>query len=188
MTDTYQMRETDLPKDMRFLLKDYPRDAWEAHPGFKDKTRHWLSAHKMFRRVAALVRKDTESYLDAEISPDEFAQRLSYFGGNLIGNLHGHHGWEDRSYFPELSEADPRFDAGLALLEQDHADLDLVLHDFTQKANRVIRLTDLDETQARDETGALHEASAAIEAFLQRHLSDEEDLAVPIILHHRLRG
>jgi hypothetical protein len=27
-----------------------------------------------------------------------------------------------------------------------------------------------------------------IEAFLRRHLPDEEELAVPIILHHRLRG
>ena len=30
--------------------------------------------------------------------------------------------------------------------------------------------------------------AAAIERFLDRHLNDEEDLAVPILLHHRLRG
>ena len=43
-------------------------------------------------------------------------------------------------------------------------------------------------SQARDEVGNLHGVAEIIEAFLARHLSDEEELAVPIILHHRLRG
>lgn len=38
------------------------------------------------------------------------------------------------------------------------------------------------------EDGSVHLQAEVIEAFLKRHLSDEEDLAVPIILHHRLRG
>ena len=46
----------------------------------------------------------------------------------------------------------------------------------------------MDENQVRDEAGKLHKTAEAIEAFLARHLSDEEELAVPIILHHRLRG
>ena len=78
---------------------------------------------------------------------DRYAARLSYYGGNLVGNLHGHHGWEDHSYFPELSAADPRFDAGLEVLEQDHADLDKVLDDFTRTANRLIKLSELDTAQ-----------------------------------------
>ena len=188
MLDTYTIRQTDMPDEMRALLKDYPRDAWEAHPGFKEKTRHWLGAHQMFRRVAERVRLDTERLLDKEIATDDYAGRLSYYGGNLVGNLHGHHGWEDRSYFPELSAADPRFDAGLELLEQDHADLDRVLSDFTRQANRVIKLATLEEAQAREEAAQVHAQAATIEAFLARHLGDEEELAVPIILHHRLRG
>ena len=188
MLDTYTIREDDMPQDMRFLLDQYPRDAWDAHPGFKEKTRHWLGAHRMFRRVAERVRLDAEALLDKGMSLDDYAGRLSYYGGNLVGNLHGHHGWEDHSYFPELSAADPRFDAGLEVLEKDHADLDLVLDDFTRQANRVIKLADLDATQAREEAVSVHRTSEVIEAFLKRHLSDEEELAVPIILHHRLRG
>jgi hypothetical protein len=119
---------------------------------------------------------------------DSRLARLSHVGGSLVGNLHGHHGWEDHSYFPELSAADPRFDAGLEVLEQDHADLDQVLAEFTRTANRAIMLIQLDEAQARDEIGQLHGLAESIEAFLARHLTDEEELAVPIILHHRLRG
>ena len=188
MFDTFHIRTDDMPDEMRILLDEHPRDTWEAHPGFKGKTRQWLSAHQGFRQLAGIVRKETERYLDKSREPDEYAGRLSYYGGILVGNLHGHHGWEDRSYFPELSAADPRFDAGLEVLEQDHRDLDDVLHRFTDTANRTIKLIHLDDAQARDEAGALHATSEAIEAFLNRHLSDEEELAVPIILQHRLRG
>jgi len=36
--------------------------------------------------------------------------------------------------------------------------------------------------------GKLLGVAETIEAFLERHLSDEEELAVQIIMHHRLRG
>jgi len=188
MLDEFTIRTDDMPTEMQSLLRKYPRDAWDAHPGFKEKTRHWLGAHRMFRQLSATVRKDTESYLDGDQAADDFAGRLSYRGGALVGNLHGHHGWEDHSYFPELSVADPRFDAGLEVLEKDHADLDVVLDSFTRTANRTIKLIQLDETAARTEAGKLHTAAQTIEVFLTRHLTDEEELAVPIILHHRLRG
>jgi len=188
MLDTYTIRQADLPEHMRVLLDKYPRDSWEGHPGFKEKTMQWMGAHQGFRALAERVRLDTELVLDAEMSLDDYTARLSFLGGRLVGNLHGHHGWEDHSYFPELSAADPRFDAGLEVLEQDHHDLDIVLDDFTRQANRVIKLASLDEKQSLDETGAVHHQAEVIEAFLRRHLADEEDLAVPIILHHRLRG
>jgi len=182
------IRTADMPDEMRLLLTDYPRDNWEAHPGFREKTRGWLRAHQGFRQLAELVRGDTQTYLDKEIAPDDFAARLSRFGNLLVGNLHGHHHWEDHSYFPELSTADPRFDRGLEILEKDHETLDAVLNDFAGTANRAIKLVQLDEAQAREEAGRLLPAATAIEALLERHLGDEEDLAVPIILHHRLRG
>ena len=142
----------------------------------------------MFRQLGELVRVDTEHYLDKKRSPDEFAGHLSRFGGLLVQNLHGHHGWEDRSFFPELSAADDRFDGGLETLENDHVVLDGVLDRFTRQANRVIKLVHLDEGQARDEAGSLHSLAVGIEGFLERHLADEENLVVPILLHHKLRG
>lgn len=188
MLDKFAIRTQNMPSEMQSLLREYPRKAWGTHPGFREKTRQWLGAHQMFRTLGASIRKDTESYLNGERAGDDFAARLSYRGGALVSNLHGHHGWEDHSYFPELSAADPRFDAGLEILEKDHADLDMVLENFTRTANRAIQLVQLDEKAARDEAGHLHSMAESIEAFLKRHLSDEEELAVPIILHHRLRG
>lgn len=188
MTQVFDMRTDGMPAEMQMLLDAYPRDTWEAHPGFKEKTQHWLGAHQMFRKLGNIIRLETEKYLDKSQDADAFSARLSYYGDAMVRNLHGHHGWEDHSYFPELSAADPRFDAGLEILEKDHQELDVVLESFSKSANRVIQLAELEEKQAYEEAGDLHVIAEAIEAFLKRHLSDEEELAVPIILHHRLRG
>jgi len=184
----WDVRTEDMPSSMQILLADYPRDIWKAHPGFKDKTEQWLGAHQSFKRLIASLRKDTELFLDGSRDARDFGSRLAYRGSILVGNLHGHHSWEDHSYFPELSAADSRFDAGLAILEKDHAVLHQVLDRFTEHANHVLRLTQLDKAKARDDAGKLHSVSETIESLLHRHLGDEEELAVPIILHHRLRG
>lgn len=188
MSAQFDIRIEDMPAEMRSLLHEYPRDAWESHAGFKDKTRQWLGAHQMFRRLSAAVRMDAESYLDGKTDARDYVGQLVHRGGALVGNLHGHHGWEDHSYFPELSAADSRFDAGLEILEKDHIALNEVLDSFTETANRAIGMIQLDDGKSHSEVGKLRTAAEAIESFLQRHLSDEEELAVPIILHHRLRG
>jgi hemerythrin-like domain-containing protein len=188
MIQDFDMRSEGMPAEMQVLLDTYPRDTWDAHPGFKEKTKNWLGAHQMFRQLGGIIRRETEQYLDKSRDADDFATRLSHYGDMLVRNLHGHHGWEDHSYFPELATADPRFEAGLEILEKDHEELDVVLESFSKSANRVIQLAELDEKQAYDEAGDLHSVAGTIEAFLKRHLSDEEELAVPIILHHRLRG
>lgn len=188
MLDQFNIRTDDMPSEMQVLLTDYPRDSWDAHPGFKQKTRNWLGAHKMFRQLGGIIREETERYLEKSRALDDFAARLSYYGDAMVRNLHGHHHFEDHSYFPELSAADPRFDAGLLILEKDHETLDAVLNEFTETSNRTIKLIQLDEKQAREEAGKLHGVAQTIETFLDRHLTDEEELAVPIILHHRLRG
>ncbi|MEE4011725.1 hemerythrin domain-containing protein [Roseibium sp. FZY0029] len=188
MNAEIDIRTTAMPADMRILLDAYPRDTWEAHPGFKEKTSNWLGAHVMFRQLAELVHLETQAYLEKLRDPDAFAARLSRYGDLLVRNLHGHHTWEDKRYFPELCEADPRFEKGLEILEKDHEALDTMLFGFSRTANRAIKLVQLDEAQAREEAGKLQPVTETIEKLLSRHLSDEEELAVPIILHHRLRG
>ena len=188
MTEPTTFRTTRMPDEMRFLLAKYPREAWGQHPNFKRATEQWLGAHRMFRKLSENVRGSTEDYLDKTRDPEDYAGRLAHYGNLLVGNLHGHHHWEDRSYFPELAAADPRFVDGLEILEKDHEALDGILDSFTRSANRVIKLIQLDETAARDEAGVVHEGAQQIETLLDRHLGDEEELAVPIILHHKLRG
>lgn len=188
MTTQLELQREGLPVEMQVLLADYPREAWPDNPHFARSIQNWMSAHQMFRQLAAIVRGDTEEYLDNGKDPDDLSRELSRYGDLLVRNLHGHHTWEDREYFPELRTADRRFDKGLALLEEDHRILDGTLNRFTTAANRVIKLVQLDEAKAREEAVGLHDCSEQIEGLLERHLADEEDLIVPILLHHKLRG
>ena len=187
MNLTLQLRE-GLPEDMQTLLRDYPREAWPENPHFARSVQNWMGAHQMFRRLAGITRADTEAYLDNTASSGAFASRVSYYGDLLVRNLHGHHSWEDHAFFPEMRRADGRFEQGLETLEADHVQLDETLDRFTRAANRAIKLIQLDEKQVRGEVGELHGCAQDIEGFLARHLPDEEELVVPIILHHKLRG
>ena len=188
MIETNIHTRPGLPPEMQLLLADYPREAWSDHPSFAQSTQNWLGAHQMFRQLGAVVRELSESYLSKERDPEDFANRLSYYGNALVANLHGHHTWEDRSFFPELRTADQRFEHGLEMLEADHTVLDATIDTLTTVSNRTLKLLQLDENQARDEAGKLQKSAQDIQKFLARHLADEEDLIVPIILHHRLRG
>lgn len=187
MTHHITMRE-GLPPEMRSLLRDLPRDSWQAHPAFARSIQNWMGAHQMFRQLGEIVQKDSETFLDKGMETDRYAGRLAHFGNLLVRNLHGHHTWEDRSYFPELQAADPRFADGLEMLEGDHAELDALLDRFTRGANRVVQLATLDPAQMAEEAGLVRDMAEQLGAFLHRHLTDEADLIVPILLHHRLRG
>ncbi|MEM8795345.1 MAG: hemerythrin domain-containing protein [Pseudomonadota bacterium] len=185
---SFDIRKDDMPEEMRILLSEYPREMWETHPGFKEMTKNWLGAHQIFRRLADLLRQDAEAVLDRVIEPEEYAPRLYRFGNALVGSLHGHHAWEDHEYFPELSAADPRFVRGLEILEKDHETLDQVLSAFIDVGEKAVEVAGDDDIKLRDAVGTLHGITEAIEALLDRHLGDEEEIAVPIILHYRLRG
>jgi iron-sulfur cluster repair protein YtfE (RIC family) len=176
------------PSDTATLLADYPREAWPAHPHFAQSIRNWMGAHAGFRHYGRIVTDTTEHFIDRTVDPETYAERLAQVGGRLVGNLHGHHTWEDRSFFPEIREAEYRFDHGLETLEADHDVLDRTIETLTRQANRVIKLIQLDEGAARGEAASLHDSASQLEGFLSRHLTDEEDLIVPILLHHKMRG
>lgn len=44
---------TGLPDALRVLLKEFPRDGWDDHPGIEGLVRFWLDRHMMFRRIIA---------------------------------------------------------------------------------------------------------------------------------------
>ncbi|MBV7410803.1 hemerythrin domain-containing protein [Maritimibacter sp. DP1N21-5] len=187
-TQTPDIRTTPLPAEMRLLLDAHPRDGWDQNPAFARSTRDWMAAHQLFRDLAYLLRTGAEHRLDGTWSDEDYAPRLSAYGDRLVRALHGHHRFEDVSFFPELSAADARFDRGLEILEADHLALDAVLDRLTRSGNRALKLMQLDPMQVRGEVGLVRDEAARVEAFLERHLGDEEDLVVPILLEHRLRG
>ena len=174
-----------LPEPLRVLLEEYPREAWEADPGFSQLIRFWLDRHVMFRSLLQRLQSDAESALDGKTSPDHYARALARFGGIFVNELHGHHTIEDRHYFPTLATKDARIESGFGLLDADHHALDGHLHAFAERANAVLSAP----PHARhDATGRFRDGLAGFAPLLDRHLVDEEELVVPVLLKYGETG
>lgn len=172
-----------LPDALRVLLEEYPRQDWEADPGFDGLLRFWLDRHQMFRKLLEMLRTEAEGVLDRKIAPEDYAGRLSHYGSMFLSNLHGHHQIEDHHYFPVLAARDARVAHGFEILDKDHHDLDFHLNDFAEKANATLQGLK-DPILFGSNAGALRDKLSDFDRFLNRHLTDEEELVVPVILKY----
>lgn len=177
MRDALSLEERDgLPEALRVLLHSLPRETWEHHPQFHGLVSFWLDRHLMFRRLMGGLRRDAEAEMDARMEMAALQARLSRQGGMLVQQLHGHHEIEDTHYFPVLQGFDPRLQAGFDILDRDHHALDGLIDGFIGAANGVL--------QGQLETGRYRDELLRFERLLSRHLEDEEDLIVPVILKY----
>lgn len=174
---------TGLPDALRVLVAEHPRNGWENDPGFDALIQFWLDRHIMFRRVLAQMTSQTQSLLDSKLDGMDFGRSLSRYGGMFVNGLHEHHTVEDQHYFPRLVGKDSRVSKGFDILEKDHHALDRHLSDFVEKANTTLKSLQ-NPTPMRNAAGGLHDQLDLLSRLLDRHLTDEEELIVPIILVH----
>lgn len=171
---------TGLPDALRVLVKELPRSGWQRHPNFDGLTRFWMDRHLMFRDVLGRLLTGARMRIDAKNDPIGYARELHHFGGFFLNQLHGHHHIEDSHYFPQLQALEARLESGFALLDKDHHTLEAHIQGLGEKMNAY--LADPGGTGALDRVLGLEASLTEFERFLDRHLEDEEDLIVPIIL------
>ena len=177
--DELETRE-GLPDALRVLAKTLPRAGWESHPNFDALTRFWLDRHLMFRDVLGRMRLGSETFLDGKLDAGRHGAQTARYAGFLLNELHSHHGIEDHHYFPHLVGLDARLERGFAILDADHFALDGHIHALAETTNALLRA--IGTPGERDAAAALDTALARFETFLDRHLTDEEDLVVPVLL------
>ena len=169
-----------LPDALRILIRELPRGTWEAHPNFSPLTRFWLQRHLMFREVLERLQAGSEAYLDGRSDPDRYGRETARMAQFFLQELHGHHSIEDHHYFPALQSLDGRLEHGFDLLDADHKALDGHLNGLAEGTNAM--LSGLKGDDPKREAAALRDRLGAFDTFLDRHLTDEEDLVVPVIL------
>lgn len=168
-----------LPDALRVLADAYPRAQWETHQNFGELVRFWLQRHLMFRELVGILRDDAERTVSGALGFEAYAPRLSHYGGVLLNELHMHHQVEDHQYFPKLITLDRRLERGFELLESDHDAMDTLLHDMAQGANAVLQ---------GGEAGVFLDQLNGFGGLLERHLTDEEEIVVPVILDTGFKG
>jgi iron-sulfur cluster repair protein YtfE (RIC family) len=168
-----------LPDALRVLIEAYPRTGWEKHENFGELVRFWMQRHGMFRQLVQILRADAEAFSDRKTDLETYAPRLRHHAGRLLNELHGHHQIEDHHYFPRLVGLDSRVARGFDLLESDHEALDPLLQQMADCANAVLQ---------GSAPAAFADFLARFETLLERHLIDEEEIVVPVILSSGFRG
>ncbi|SLN60610.1 hypothetical protein AQS8620_02738 [Aquimixticola soesokkakensis] len=186
LLETRAQAQASLPDALRVLLADYPRLGWDSHPEFSGLVSFWLERHLGFRKLLAQLQRDAQERLDRDMSAQSYAHRLSHMGGSLVSGLHGHHQIEDHHYFPRLKALDGRLERGFDILERDHAAMDGMLARFSEAANLV--LTTGQDADAREHTARFSQELATFGELLDRHLIDEEEIIVPVILNNGAAG
>ncbi|MEK6216045.1 MAG: hemerythrin domain-containing protein [Boseongicola sp.] len=175
------------PDALRVLLETYPREVWEGHDNFSALIRFWLERHLMFRRLLEALENETLRALDGNMEARLYVARLSRYGSLFVGELHGHHTIEDTHYFPQLKLLEAKLARGFDILDRDHHAIDGHLESFTDDANAVVR-TVSDGGDWKTATGDFQTGLQNLTRFLDRHLIDEEELVVPVLLKHTPSG
>jgi hypothetical protein len=173
---------TGWPDELRLLLVRYPREQWGGHANLGGVARFWLSRHAMFRELSTMIEGETGNFRSGVLPAVEFRQQLVPRLQFLLSQLDAHHQIEDLHFFPAFRAAEERLAPGFDVLERDHDAIHADMARTAETANAMLRaLASNSDTLARcgDDYAA---ASGALIKGLIRHLDDEEDLIVPLIL------
>jgi iron-sulfur cluster repair protein YtfE (RIC family) len=175
-------RRSGWPKDLRVLVARYPREQWDGHANLGEMARFWLSRHVMFRELAVMIEEITLQFHSGGLPPAELPRQLVPRLQFLLSQLSVHHQIEDLHYFPIFRRADERLARGFDVLEEDHHVIHADMGRTAETANALLQALQGESDALRHCGDDYAQASGALLKGLIRHLDDEEDLIVPLIL------
>jgi hypothetical protein len=181
-------RRASLPDDLRYLVGRYPRETWQGHANIGGMAGMWLQRHDMFRELGGLLTGAIADYREGRATAPEFAHffapRLQFF----LGQLDGHHNVEDQHYFPIFAAAEDCLKRGFDILDADHHVIHEALDRNAETANGFLRALHENADAQRFAADAYADENTRLIAMLTRHLADEEDLIIPLILDRGEQG
>jgi hemerythrin-like domain-containing protein len=90
---------------------------------------------------------------------------------------------EDHQYFPLLAKRDGRLKRAFTMLDKDHHALDGLINRFIEETNTVLQ--GLHEGKdVNDLLGRYEPTLTRFNTLIERHLFDEEDIIVPVLLEY----
>ena len=168
--------ETRLQSDWLFLLEKLPPNQWYSSD-YAYKTSGWLNVHTNIRKRQRILRQLSEEYSMGALNWDNYRSQVLQRIGTHVLKLHQHHSVEDHGFFPEFVSSYPQLKTGFEILVRDHVRLDALLDELQSLNDELAKAQQEDKALADRLHGNLITGSD----FLSQHLTDEEDLVVPIL-------
>jgi hypothetical protein len=170
-------------REVSARLERYPRNSWREDP--THGARFWLEIHDGFRRESDGLIALADEHRGGRRTAAQLAVVSAPRLNGLIARLHDHHEIEEFEYFPAFRALEPKLAAGFDMLANDHARLRRHVDDAIAALAELLAAVSNDSAATPQVTE--HYASRAAELChaLERHLDDEEDLIIPLLLERR---
>ena len=168
--------ESRLQSDWLFLYEKLPANQWYSSD-YAYKTSGWLNVHTNIRKRQRILRQLSEEYLMGALNWDNYRTQILQRISIHVLKLHQHHSVEDHGFFPEFVSSYPQLKPGFEILERDHIRLNALLDEMQSLNDELAKAQNEDKALA----DRLHANLITGTDFLSQHLTDEEDLVVPIL-------
>lgn len=168
--------DSRLEADWLFLYDKLPPAKWFSAE-YVYKTSGWLNIHADIRKRQHILTQISDAYQSGSIEWSEYRSQILPRINQYIMKLHHHHNIEDQSYFPMFIRMYPQLKSGFEILDRDHVHLDKILHEL-QALNAKLAKTDVEDKALGEQ---LHKTLIDVSNLLSQHLTDEEDLVIPIL-------
>lgn len=177
--DTHVAMRDGLPKAIRPTLLEEAEADWQANPRFAGKARFFMNIHRQLLNGSDWLAATAEKLLDApsrDLIESALAADLAPNTLHFLSFAHGHHEIEDHGYFPQFRQLYPQLNDALNLLDGDHQVLDEALNGVEASVTSA--------SKSRDDIATLYRHAAALRKIMHRHITDEEEVIIPIFLRH----
>lgn len=168
--------DSRLETDWLFLYNKLPPDQWFG-ADYAYKTSGWLKVHTNIRKRQRILVQISEAYISGEFDWSEYRSQILKRINMHVLKLHQHHGVEDDGFFPEFVSMYPKLAPAFEILGHDHEYLNELLDKLQIQNDQLARSEVEDKTLAEQ----LHQTLMDASKLLQQHLTDEEDLVIPIL-------
>ena len=168
--------DSRLETDWLFLYNKLPPEQWFA-ADYAYKTSGWLKVHTNIRKRQRILTQISEAYIDGEFDWAEYRSQILKRINMHILKLHQHYGVEDDGFFPEFIRMYPQLAPAFEILGHDHEYLNALLDKLQIQNDELAKSEGEDKALAEQ----LHETLVKVTDLLQQHLTDEEDLVIPIL-------
>ena len=165
-----------LDADQLFLYQQLPPKQWQ-NMDYRYKTSFWLNIHADIRQHQQRLNKISALYQAGDLAWVTYRTQIMPLIHQYIFKLHQHHNIEDQGYFPHFIARYPQLQSGFQVLDDDHGRLDELLGGLEVLNNRLAASDNEDNALAKH----LHQELTNASELLSQHLSDEEDLVIPIL-------
>jgi len=168
--------DSRLETDWLFLYNKLPPDQWFG-ADYAYKTSGWLKVHTNIRKRQRILVQISEAYISGEFDWSEYRSQILKRINMHVLKLHQHHEVEDDGFFPEFVSMYPKLAPAFEILGHDHEYLNELL-DKLQIQNDQLARSEIEDKALAEE---LHDTLVKVTDLLQQHLTDEEDLVIPIL-------